>query len=184
VKAWQWKWEVEEVRAADGAVRFVVRARRPDMAAGELPEREYTLAPDQDFLITDFILRRSSGEVTVDSIHAERLGPDAVWFPTKIERVVRRAADHGDGNSRALGETILKQRIQLSDIALNEPIPDKAFSVGALNVSPSVIVLRTSLAGNVTQWRVREGKLIPQDVADSFDKQASTQPESHSPGKD
>jgi hypothetical protein len=165
------KWSVEERKNANAKLEYHVEVRSADADSHSPPYREYVIEPDKGFLITYFAIRTPEGDLGMERkvLDAQALG-DGVWMPTSIEDITyarwkreRRASLHANENP-----IMSRSMIRLTDVHVGEKIPDDRFDIDRLLIPAEIIILRKDVRQRVTPWRLVDGKLVPQDIADSF----------------
>lgn len=86
------------------------------------------------------------------SVDARMVG-HGIWFPTKVEET--RFDRSGVASTDVM---------EVSDITVNEPIADEAFSIEAMELPEGTDVIQHRKDGSLVSYRMRSGKLIPLDV--------------------
>ena len=154
------RYEAVELLGEDDRALYQIRRFYP--VDSQKPDMVWVIDPQKGFLATELVFI-AGREVPVfrRKMHVKQVA-QRIWYPLGFEEV-RFTEPNQPGESPNV-ETW--STITLTDVRVNEPIPDEQFDIEALRLQkdrPDITVLRTTVDGREISHVYHEGKLVPRD---------------------
>ena len=154
------RWEVERTSGSGRAELFIVKMFTPAVKVANQPMVVMTIDPSQGYLITRVLAYKDNGQLGSETnISVGQVGPDHVWFPLSYSEVDYLRSTNGEK------AVLSREEYRLSDVRINEPIPDSQFELSALGMPKTgVRIIRKDATGDSKVFDFVDGALIPRDI--------------------
>jgi len=155
------KWDATPRNADDGHPVYEIRRYVP--GENEIPRADcvWTIDPNQGYLATSVVALKPDGTPWLQyRITATEAAP-GVWFPVEFEE--KRFGEPADVGRN---EVSFLKKIKLTNVRVNEDLPDAQFEIGALRLKedfPGIVVLRRTLDGKNVPYVYAGDQLVEQN---------------------